>query len=114
MEEILHELPSWRVTHFVCLIGWGGKIQMGMMNPNLYQPSCFKRTFKQPIVASMDVSLSHNFSYLGCSPIDDLHTWEGQLGDILMMKHLDPWRISSYEVATGEKRMMFSPILVVS
>ena len=106
MEEILHELPSGRVTHFVWLIAWGGEIQKGMMNPDLYQHSCLKRTFKQPIVASMDVSLSHNVSYL-----DSLHTWEGQLGDILMMQHLNPWRIFSYEVATGEKRMLFSHIL---
>ena len=87
---------------------------MGMMNPNLHQPSCFKRTYKQPIVASMDVSLSHNISYLGCSPIDGLHTWEGQLGDILKIQHLVPWRISSYEVAIGEKRLLFSPILAVA
>ena len=114
VEEILHELSSWRVTHFVWLIARGGEIQMGMMNPNLYQPSCLKRTFKEPIVASMDVSLSHNVSYLGCSPIDGLNTWEGKLGDILMMQHLDPSRISSYEVATGEKRILVSHILAIS
>ena len=114
MEEILHELPIWRVTDFVWLIAWGGEIQMGMMNPNLHQPSCFKRTYKHPIVASMDVSLSHSVSYLVCFPKDGLHTLEGQLGDILMMQHLDSWRISSYEVATREKRMLFSPILAVS
>ena len=64
VEEILHELPTWRVTHFVGLIAWGGEIQSGIMNPNIYQPSCFKRTYKQPIVSSMDVSLSHNISYI--------------------------------------------------
>ena len=109
MEEILHELSSWRVTHFVWLIAWGREIQMGMINPNLYQPSFPKRTFKQPIVSSMDEPLSHNASYL-----DSLHTWESQLGYISMMQHLDPWRISSYEVSTGEKRMLFSSILVVA
>ena len=109
VEEILHELPIWRVTHFVLLIAWGGEIQMGMMNPNLYQLSCPKRTFKQPIVASMDDPMSHNASYL-----DSLHTWEGQLGDMLMMQRLDLWRLSSFELATGEKRMLFSPILAVS
>ena len=109
MEEILHELPIWRVTHFIWLIAWGGEIQMGMMNPNLYQPSCPKGTFKKTFVASMDDPLSHNVSYL-----DSLHTWEGQLGDIFMMQHLDLWRISSYEVATREKRILFSLILSVS
>ena len=79
------------------------------MNPNLHQNSCFKRIFKLPIVASMDVLLSNNANYL-----DILHTWERKLGDILMMHHLDPWKISSYEVAIREKRILFSPILAVS
>ena len=85
MEDDLHELKIWTVNHFAWLIAWGGETQMGMMNPNLYQPSCFKRTYKQPIFASMDVSLSHNVSYLGCFPKDGLHTLEGQLEDISMM-----------------------------
>lgn len=85
MEDDLQELPFWRVAHLVWLIDWGGEIQKGMMNPNLHQPSCFKRTYKQPIFASMDVSFSHNVSYLGCFPKDGLHTLEGQLGDTLMM-----------------------------
>ena len=53
----------------------------------------------------------------GCSTVsylNSLHTWEEQLGDTLMMQHLDPWETSSYEGATGEKRILFSPILVVS
>ena len=87
---------------------------MGMMNPNLYQPSCFKRFFKQPIVSPMDVSLSHHVSYLGCSPMDGLHTWEEQHGDILMIQNLDPWRIASYEVATWEERILFSLIPAVA
>ena len=82
---------------------------MGMMSPNIYQPSCFKRIFKQPIFASMDVLLPHNVSYL-----DSLHIWERQLGDTLMMQHPDPWRILSYEVSTGEERILFSLILAVS
>lgn len=64
VEDDLHELPFWRVTHFFWLIAWGGVIQMGIMNPNLYQPPCFKRIFKQPIVASMYVLQSHSVSYL--------------------------------------------------
>ena len=86
----MHELPFWRVDHFSWLIAWEAEIQMGMMDPNIFQPSCPKRTFKQPIVASMDDPLSHNASYL-----DSIHTWEGQLGDVLMNQHLDPWIISS-------------------
>ena len=57
----------------------------------------------------MGVLLSHNASYL-----DRLHTWERQHGDILIMQHFDPWRILSYEVTTGKKRILFSLILVVS
>ena len=85
MEDDFHELPFWRVAPFAWLIAWGGEIQMGVMSPNLYQPSCLKRLFKQPIVSSMDVLLTLNVNYL-----DSLHTWERQLGDILMMHHLDP------------------------
>ena len=49
----------------------------------------------------MDTLLLHDDSYLGCSPKASLHTWEGQLGDVLMKQHLDPWRILSYEDAIG-------------
>ena len=98
-------------THFVWLIAWGWEIQMGMMNPNLYQPSCLKRTFKQPIFASMGVSLSHDVSYLECSPEDGVYTWEGQLGDVLMEQHLDPWGVLSYEDATGGEEKVLQSYL---
>ena len=62
----------------------------------------------------MEVSLSHHVSYLGCSPIDGLHTWEEQLGDISMIQHFDPWETSYYEGAIGEKRILFSPILAAA
>ena len=71
---------------------------MEMMNPNLYQPSCPKRTFKQPIFASMDDPLSHNASYL-----DSLHTWEGKLGDMLMIQHLDLWRLHLMRLLQGRR-----------
>ena len=74
---------------------------MEMMNPNLYHSSCLKRTFKHPIVSSMDFSLSHDVSYLECSPEDNVHTWEGQLGDMLMEQHLDLWGDLSYEDDIG-------------
>ena len=51
----------------------------------------------------MDFLLLHDDSYLGCTPKASLHTWEGQLGDVLMRQHLDPWRILSYEDAIGEE-----------
>ena len=75
---------------------------MGMINPNTYQISCLKEASSQHIVASMDVLLLHDDRYLGCSPKASLHTWEEQLGDVLMRQHLDPWRILSHEDATGE------------
>ena len=59
----------------------------------------------------MDVLLLD--SYLGCSPKASLHTWEGQLGDVLMRQHLDPWRILSYEDDTGEEEeaLQFYPCI---
>ena len=76
---------------------------MGMMVPNEFQIPCLKETSRQHIIASMDVLLLHDDSYLGCSPKASLHTWEGKLGDVSMRQHLDPWRILSYEDATGEE-----------
>ena len=76
---------------------------MGMIDPNVYQTSCLKEAFRQPIIASIDFFLIHDANYLGCSPKASLHTWEGQLGDVLMRQHLDPWRILSYEDAIGEE-----------
>lgn len=57
----------------------------------------------------MDDPLSHNASHL-----DSLHTWEGKLGDMLMLQHLDLWMLSYYEVDIGEKRILFSLILTVA
>ena len=82
---------------------------MGIMIPNAFQIPCLKKDFRQPFVASMD--FLHDDSYLGCTPKASLHTWEAQLGDILMRQHLDPWRILSYEDATWgeEEDIQFYP-----
>ena len=103
MEGGFQELPCGEVTHFECMIAWGWEINMGMVDPNVYQTSCLKKAFRQPIIASMDILHLHDDSYLGCSPKASLHTWEGKLGDVLMRQHLDIWRILSYEDATGEE-----------
>jgi len=96
-EGDFHELPCWEVTHFVWMISLGWEIHMWMVNRNSCQISCLKKAHRQPIFASIDVYFLHD-SYLGCSPKASLHMLEGKLGDILMRKHLDPWRISSYAV----------------
>ena len=90
MEEDFQGLSCWEVTHFVWMIAWGWDIHMGMVDPNIYQTSCLIKAFIPPIVSSIDTLLSHDDSYLGCSPKASLHTWEGQLGDALMRQHLDP------------------------
>ena len=66
VEEDFQELPCWEVTHFVWMIAWGWEIYMGMIDPNLYQTSFLEKEFRQPIVASMDILLLHDDSYLGC------------------------------------------------
>ena len=111
VEDIFHELPFWRVAHFVWIIAWGWEIHMGMIVPNISQITCLKKASRQHIVASMGVLLLHDDNYLGWSPKANLHTWEGQLGDVLMRQHLVPWRILLYEDATGrgEKALQFYP-----
>ena len=106
MEDDLHELPFWRVAHFVWLIAWGWEIHMGMVDPNIYQTACLKKAFIPPIVLSIYILLSHDDSYLA-----SLHAWEGQYGDSLMRQHLIPWRSSSYVDATvgGGETLQFYP-----
>ena len=36
VEETFHELPFWRVAHFVWMIAWGWRIHTGMMIPNTF------------------------------------------------------------------------------
>ena len=86
---------------------------MGMIFPNIFQIPCLKKASKQHIVASMDILLFHDDSYLGLSPKANLHTWEKQLGDLLMRQHLVPWRSLSYEDATGggEEALQFYPCI---
>ena len=91
MEEIFHELPCWRVTHFVWMIAWGWRLHMGMIFPNIFQIPCLKKASRHHIVASMVILLLlHDDSYLGWSPKTNLHIWEGQLGDVFMRQHLVP------------------------
>ena len=88
MEDYLHELPFWRVAHFVWMIDWGWEIHMGIIVPNIFQIPCLKKASRQHIVASMGISLFHDDSYLGLSPKANLHTWEEQFVDLLMGQNL--------------------------
>ena len=65
MEDIFHELPFWRVAHFVWMVAWGWDFHMGMIVPNVFQIPCLERTSRQPIFASMGILLLHDDSYLG-------------------------------------------------
>ena len=76
-------------------------LSTGMMVPNIFQIPCLKKASRQHIVVSMGIPRFHDDSYLGLSPKANLHTWEEQLGDLLMRQHLVPWRSLSYEDATG-------------
>ena len=101
MEEFFHELPLWRVTHFVWMIAWGLELHMGMKVPNIFQIPCLKKASRHHIVASMDIPLLNDEGHLDLSPKASLYTWEKQHGDILMRKHLVHWSSLSYEDATG-------------
>ena len=109
VEEIFHELPYWRVTHLVWLIAWGVRDSKGDDESK----------FTSALMLQEDLQTAHccfhrYFTITNVSYLDSLHTWEEQLGDTLMMQHLDPWENSSYEGAIGERSILFSPILAVS
>ena len=97
MEKTFHELPFWRVAHFVWMIAWGWEIHMGMIFPNIYQISFLNKASRKHIFSSMGVLLLHDDSYLGWLPKAYLLTWEGKLGDLLIRQHLVPWRNLSYK-----------------
>ena len=96
MEEYFHELPFWRVAHFVWIIAWGWRIHMGMMIPNTFQTPFLKGTSRQHLIASLSTLLVHDDTYLA-----SLHAWERKYGDSLMRQHLIPCRSISYVDATG-------------
>ena len=111
MDENFHELPFWRVAHFVWMIAWGWEIHMAMIVPNIFQNPCLKKASRQHIFSSMGVLLLHDDSYLGWLPKANILTWEGQLGDLLIRHHLVPWMILSYEdaIGGGEEALQFYP-----
>ena len=74
---------------------------MGMKVPNIFQIPCLKKASIRHIVSSMGIPVFHDNSYFGLSPKANLHSWEEQLGDLLMRQNLVPWRSLSYEDATG-------------
>ena len=84
---------------------------MGMIVPNIPQIPSLNKASRKYIFSSMGVLLLHEDSYLGWSPKANLHTWEEQLGDLLMRQHLVPWWSLSYEDATGggEEALQFYP-----
>ena len=101
MEEIFHEFPFWKVTHFVWMIAWGLELHMGMKVPNDFMIPCLKNASIPQIVSFMDIPLLHDESHLELSPKAYLYTWEEKLGDIMMTRNLAHWRNLSYEDATG-------------
>ena len=101
MEEIFHELPCLRVTHFVWIIDWGWKLHMGMIVTHIFHIPCLRKASRQHIFASIGIPLFHHNIYLGLSPKANLHTWEEELGYLLMRQHLVPWRSLSYEDVKG-------------
>ena len=98
VEEILHEFPYWRVTHYVWLIYWGGRDSKWDDESQ----------FTSALMLQKDLQVAHccfhrYFTVTNVSYLDSLHTWEEKLEDILMMQHLDPWENSSYEVLQGRR-----------
>ena len=61
----------------------------------------------------MGILLPDDDIYLGWSPKANLHIWEGKIGDVLMRKHIFPWRSLSYEDAAGggEEVLQFYPCI---
>ena len=80
MEEDFQDFPCWKVTHFVWMIAWGCRIHMGIMVPNTFQIPFLKGTSRQHLIASLSTLLLHDDSYLA-----NLHAWEEQCGDLLMI-----------------------------
>ena len=86
---------------------------MGMIIPNIFQNPYLKKASRQKNVASMGVLLLLDDSYLGWFPKVNLHTWERQLGDLLMRQNLVPWRGLSYEdsIGGGGEALKFYPFI---
>ena len=68
VEEIFHEFPSWRVTHFLWMIAWGWRLHMGMMIPNIFQIPCLKKASRPHTVVSMYIPLFQDESHLEFLP----------------------------------------------
>ena len=77
---------------------------MGMMIPNIFLIPCLKKASRPHIVVSLDIPLLHGESHLDFSPKAYFYTWEEQLEDTLIRKHLVLWRNLSLEDATGGRR----------
>ena len=72
---------------------------MEMMIPNIFLIPCLKKASIPHIVVSMYVPLFHVESHLEFSRKAYFYTWEEQLEDILLRKHLVIWRNLSLEDA---------------
>ena len=60
----------------------------GVKIPNISHLSFLKKESIQVVVSSMGIPLLHDESHLVLSPKANLHTWEEQVGDILIGEHL--------------------------
>ena len=77
---------------------------MRMMSPNAFHIPCLKGTFGKHLISFLSTLLFHDDSSLA-----NLHAWEGQYGDLLMIQHLIPWRNLSYvdAIARGGENFQF-------
>ena len=79
MEEILHEFPYWRVTHFIWMIAW---VRESLIH-HVFHHSYFMESMRQ------QTSFHSHFP-----PLIDvghlvLHTWEETLDDSLFAEYPD-------------------------
>ena len=79
----------------------GMEASHGDDDSNEFLIPCLKKASRPHRVVSMDIPLFHDESHFDFSPKAYFYTWEEQLEDTLMRKHLVLWRNLSLEDATG-------------
>ena len=80
-EEILYELPSWEVIHFISMITWRLESLFDDEIPDDCHHFYLEEAIDQQYGFRIDLTLFHDESHLFYSPKANLHTWEEPLGE---------------------------------
>ena len=109
-EELLYELPSWKVIHFIWMVAWRREFFIDDEIPHDYRHFYLEEAIDQQEGFHIDLPFLHGESHLVYPPKANLHIWEELLGDRIVAKYSKQWwRLLEVEAPRGGGEILQHP-----